>query len=183
MLNILIVMIVDVDLVFSIWMSLKIYQVNNISPLKYVSLENQKTAISSLTFNPSPTQAPCVLQRREMCPHLNHYGVHCVNCQCQPNQLLQSPFFIVSLCNLQIRILVLLKLQNQLRVYHMVYKLFCSNVSQGFHRLPFTAEITSYMQFAHLILFVHLHCTHKLFVHPHCVHNTNNNVSSSVAVS
>ena len=40
MLNILIVMIVDVDLVFSIWVSLKIYQVNNISPLKYVSLEN-----------------------------------------------------------------------------------------------------------------------------------------------
>ena len=40
--NILIVMILEVDLVFSIWMSLKIYQVDNISPLKYVSLEKSE---------------------------------------------------------------------------------------------------------------------------------------------
>ena len=106
--------------------------------------------MSSLTFNPSPAQVPCVLQRREMCPHLNHYGVHCVNCHCQPNQLLQSPFFIVSLCNLQICIPVLLKLQNQLRVQHMndmVYKFFCCNIMQYVHQ--------------------------NLFVHPYCVHNIN----------
>ena len=60
-------MIVDVDLVFSIWMSLKIYQVDNISPLKYVSLEKSENFNLIYDIQPqSSASSMCIVAKRNV---------------------------------------------------------------------------------------------------------------------
>ena len=160
----------------------EIYQVDNISPLKYVSLEKSENFNLIYDIQPqSSASSMCIVAKRNVS---SFEPLWCPLCQLSVSTQPATVEPLLYCLSLQSSDSYSGSVEGIESTESLPYGLQAFLFQYfGFHRLPFTAEITSYMQFAHLNLFVHLHSVHKSFVHPHCVHNTNNNVSSSVAVS